>query len=158
MKYMQKKIGVLMLTGMASIGVVEKSLAEYYIAAFDNGDAFEQLLEKDSKAAQSVLSKNGVSQQDYADLNNLCISQILSTDYVVAIDSCEKAISMVPGRSVHNTRLQKSQIYTNLAVAKALAGDTGGAMADLKTSLSINKRNKNASKNYDLLASFELAD
>lgn len=146
------------ILGMATIGASEVSLAEYYVSAFDHGDAFEQLMERNSVSANQVLSNSTLASTNYADQNNLCVSQILSTEYTSAINSCEKALSNVTSRNIHDMRKQKSVISTNLAVAKALEGDRTGAIADLRNSMELYGRNKNASKNYDRLISFELAD
>ena len=158
MNRLKNKVKVLMIFGMATVGISEKVSAEYYISAFDSGDAFNQLMDRDSTAAQQVLSKSRLAHHDYANSNNLCVSQILSTEYAVAIDSCEKAIAKVPSRTSYNTRTKKSHIYTNLAVAKALYGDRDGAMIDLRKSLALDRRNTNASQNYDLLSQYQLVN
>ena len=64
----------------------------------------------------------------------------------------------MPTRDAHEMRKKKSIMYTNLAVAKALEGDRNGALVDLKKSMALYSQNKNASKNYDRLTLFELAD
>jgi hypothetical protein len=157
MKKVRNKMGGLLLLGMTSMGACELSMAEYYVSAFDHGDAFEQLMERNSTSANQILSKSR-SDNNYADQNNLCVSQILSTEFSSAISSCEKAISNVPTRDAYEMRKKKSIMYANLAVAKALEGDRNGALVDLKKSMELYSQNKNASKNYDRLISFELAD
>ena len=155
---LRKKIIAVTLTAVTTIGAFESSFAEYYVSAFDHGKAFSQLMNKNGSAAKEKFPNLTELKSDYADNNNLCVSQILSAEYPAAISSCESAIESMPPRSNYQIRSDKSHIYTNLAVAKALMGNGEGAIADLKRSLDLNKSNKNASRNYDRLLSFQLAD
>jgi len=157
-KNMRKKITAITVLGMTTVGAIEASYAEYFVSAFDHGKAFDQLMEGDIGAASAELQDRKAKRVSYADGNNLCVSQILSADYGAAIDSCEEAIRKTPRVTIHNTHNFKADIYSNLAVAKAMMGDNEGALADLKLSLSLNRKNENAIKNYDRLLSFQLAD
>jgi len=158
MNKFQKKISALICFGITSVGINQTTQAEYYVAAFDHGAAFTQLMDRDSETAKTRLSEDMSLSPDYADTNNLCVNQILTNEYSKAIDSCQKALEKVPDSNRHTIRIHRSQVQANLAVAKAMAGDRAGAIVDLEKSLSIYGRNKNATKNYEFLTAYALAD
>jgi hypothetical protein len=85
----------------------------------------------------------------------LCVAQILFEEYDAAIASCSSAIAKSKFSSeltFGNEKVALASIYSNLAVAKVMAGDGAGANVDLEMALSLNQKDSNASINYDLIS------
>jgi hypothetical protein len=158
MKYLSKKLRYIVIIGLLSMAVSGSAFADYYISAFDDGQAFNSLIRGDVETAMKKLNQTGSKNLGYADINNLCVGQVLSKETAGAVQTCLVALDKVGPNILYKERSSmKSAIYSNLAVARALNGDKVGAIEAVRLSIRLNGRNKNALKNYELLKVNQLA-
>jgi|TARA_B110000305_G_scaffold236870_1_gene299062 hypothetical protein len=155
MKYLShSKLALLALT-LASSFATSGALADYRLTAFSDTAGFQALVKEDLAKAKSIFASRSLKNMDYFETNNLCVAQILFEEYDAAIASCSSAIAKSKFSSeltFGNEKVALASIYSNLAVAKVMAGDGAGANVDLEMALSLNQKDSNASINYDLIS------
>ena len=155
MKYSShSKLALIALT-LASSFATSGALADYRLTAFSGTVGFKALVSEDLSTAKSAFASRSLERMDYFEANNLCVAQILLEELEAAITSCSSAIEKADSSSeltVRNEKVALASVYSNLGVAKAMTGDTAGASTDLEMALSLNKRDGNASINYDLIS------
>lgn len=148
------KLALLALT-LASSFATSGAFADYRLTAFSDTLGFRALVHKDIAEAESAFASRSLDSMDYFEANNLCVAQILLEEFEAAISSCSSALEKSIGSSeltVRNEKVALASVYSNLAVAKAMTGDTVGANVDLEMALSLNQRDGNASINYALIS------
>ena len=153
------KLALIALT-LTSSFATSGALADYRLTAFSDTPGFRALIAKDLVAAKSTFASRSLEKMDYFEANNLCVAQILLEEFNAAISSCSSALKKAKNSSELTTQDEKvalAAVYSNLAVAKAITGDTAGAGIDLEMALSLNKRDSNASINYGLISTNLLA-
>jgi len=131
------------------------AMAEYKLTAFGDSTAYAALIEKDVETARAKLKFISTQEMDFADANNLCVTEVLEENFEAAVTACELALERVelePYISLLSESSVKASIYSNLAVVKALAGDFSAASDYLELSLSFNDEDANALSNYDLIS------
>jgi hypothetical protein len=155
MKYFShSKLALLALT-LASSFATSGALADYRLTAFSDTIGFQALLKKDLTKAEAIFSSRSLKNMDYFEANNLCVAQILLEQYDVAITSCSSALEKSKFSVELGFRKEKvalAAVYSNMAVAKVMSGDTDGANVDLEMALSLNEKDGNANINYDLIS------
>ncbi len=152
--FSRSKLALLALT-LSSSFATSGALADYRLTAFSDTPGFLALVREDLEKAEATFASRSLKNMDYFEANNLCVSQILFEEYDAAITSCSSALEKAGFSSeltFENEKLALASIYSNLAVAKAMAGDTAGASLDLETALSLNEKDGNASMNYNLIS------
>lgn len=140
---------------LLSLFVSNIAIAEYKLTAFGDSTAYAALINQDVDGARAKLRFISMQEMDFADANNLCVAEVLEKDFAAAVAACELALERVelePYISLLSESLAKASIYSNLAVAKALAGDLSAASSYLELSLSLNDEDANALSNYDLIS------
>ena len=153
------KLALLALT-LASSFATSGALADYRLTAFSDTPGFRALVTEDLSAAKSTFASRSLKKMDYFEANNLCVAQILLEEFEAAITSCSSALEKAESSSeltIKNEKIAIAAIYSNLAVAKAITGDTAGASVDLEMALSLNHKDGNASINYGLISTNQLA-
>lgn len=148
------KFALLALT-LASTFATSGAFADYRLTAFSDTAGFKALVDKDVAQAKSVFASRSLKRMDYFEANNLCVAQILLEEFDAAITSCASALEKAKDSSeltIRNEKIALASVYSNLAVAKVMIGDTAGANIDLEMALSLNQRDGNASINYDLIS------
>lgn len=146
---------VLIALTLTSSFATSGALADYRLTAFSDTVGFKALVSEDISAAKSTFSSLSLKGMDYFEANNLCVAQILLEELEAAIESCSSALEKAEASSeltITNEKVALASVYSNLAVAKAISGDTAGASIDLEMALSLNQRDGNASINYDLIS------
>lgn len=137
-------------TSLAALFTAATASADYHVTAFGYTDGYSALVNMDPASALNILDTR--ADLDYAEANNLCVAKILSEDLVGAVASCELALDQVT-RTLELTASKKkvamASIYSNLGVAKALAGDLDAATVDLEKALELNARDDNAQSNFE---------
>ena len=155
MKYLSRsKLALLALT-LTSSFATSGALADYRLTAFSDTAGFQALVKEDLATAKTTFESRSLKSMDYFEANNLCVAQILLEEYAEAITSCSSALEKSEYSSelsYSNEKIALAAIYSNLAVAKAITGDTAGANVDLEMALSLNEKDGNASLNYDLIS------
>lgn len=155
MKYLShSKLALIALT-LASSFATSGALADYRLTAFSDTVGFKALVNEDLSAAKSTFASRSLKKMDYFEANNLCVAQILLDELEAAITSCSSALEKAKSSSeltIRNEKVALASVYSNLAVAKAMTGDTVGANVDLEMALSLNQRDGNASINYALIS------
>ncbi|GJM13219.1 MAG: hypothetical protein DHS20C12_16220 [Pseudohongiella sp.] len=149
------KLALVALT-LASSFATSGALADYRLTAFSDTAGFKALVEKDTVTAESAFASLKLTDMDYFEANNLCVSQILVEEFDAAIVSCSAALEkaeLSTELTVRNEKIALASVYSNLAVAKVMTGDTSGANIDLEKALSLNLYDGNASINYGLISS-----
>ena len=147
------KIAALALT-LASTFATTGAFADYHVAAFSDTLGFGALLKKDVALVEKTFATSKVERMDFFEINNLCVAQIILEDFESAVSSCGVALEKADYSSELTAEGQKvalAAIYSNLAIAKVMSGDSAGASVALETSLSLNQKDGNASMNYDLI-------
>ena len=140
---------------LLSLFVSNIAIAEYKLTAFGDSTAYAALINQDVDGARAKLRFISMQEMDFADANNLCVAEVLEKDFAAAVAACELALERVelePYISLLSESLAKASIYSNLAVAKALAVDLSAASSYLELSLSLNDEDANALSNYDLIS------
>lgn len=148
------KVAALALT-LASTFATTGAFADYRVSAFSDTIGFRALLNNDRALVESLFASKNVERMDYFEANNLCVAQILLEEYEDAISSCSSALEKSEYSSeltVEGEKIARAAIYSNMAIAKVMSGDTAGANIDLETALSLNKKDGNANMNYDLIS------
>ena len=148
------KVAALALT-LASTFAATGAYADYHLTAFSDTHGFRALLAEDVAAAEATFASRKIERMDYFEANNLCVAQILMEEFDAAISSCSTAIEKVEFSSelgLIDEKVALASIYSNLAIAKVMSGDTAGANTDLEMALSLNQKDGNASMNYDLIS------
>ncbi len=146
------------LIGVASLLMIlgaGSASADYRITAFGDAIAYRALLTRDAEAAISALGSRNSAILKFDEINNLCVAYILDANYSAAIASCERALLKLERElklTMNAEKSAKASIYSNMAVAKALAGDLTGASEDLQQALSFNGRDRNALENLELIS------
>lgn len=155
MKYFSHtKLALLALT-LTSSFATSGALADYRLTAFSDTAGFQALVKEDLTMAKATFSSRSLKRMDYFEANNLCVAQILLEEYDAAITSCSSALEkskFSSELSFRNEKVALASVYSNMAVAKAMSGDTAGANVDLEMALSLNEKDGNASINYDLIS------
>lgn len=155
MKYFShSKLALIALT-LASSFATSGALADYRLTAFSDTIGFKALVDEDLAATKSTFASRSLKGMDYFEANNLCVAQILLEEFEAAITSCSSALEKAETSSeltIRNEKVAIASVYSNLAVAKAITGDTAGASIDLEMALSLNQKDGNASINYDLIS------
>ena len=155
MKYFShSKLALLALT-LASSFATSGALADYRLTAFSDTLGFQALLKKDLTEAKTTFASRSLENMDYFEANNLCVAQILLEEYDAAITSCSTALEKSKFSvelSFGKEKVALAAVYSNMAVAKVMSGDTAGANVDLEMALSLNEKDGNASINYDLIS------
>jgi len=154
-----KSIATLFFSAIALLSA-NASFADYRVTAFGDTKAFAALLEGDVVAAQRYFSSNRPGSLDFAEANNLCVTEILAKDYASAVAACEIALDKLkfyPYINAMSAKSAKASIYSNLAVATAMLGNLDAASRYLEVSLSFNSKDENALINYDLISSNTVA-
>ena len=131
------------------------AFADYRLTAFGDSLGYSALIAKDVSTATSLFEDHNVEHMDFLEINNLCVSQILDSEFDAAIESCAAALDLSEtdySVTYKSRREAKASILSNLAVAKALNGDLTGAQSNLEMALSLNSSDRNAIANIDLLA------
>ena len=147
----RSKIAAIALTVATSISA-SSAFADYHLTAFGDTLGFGALLKEDTATIEKIFASSDVARMDYFEINNLCVAQILLEDFDSAVASCSTALEKADYSSeltVQGEKVALAAIYSNLAIAKVLTGDTAGAGVALEASLSLNKKDDNASMNYD---------
>ncbi len=142
---------------IALLGMLASNLAaaEYKLTAFGAAKAYSALIKQDVESARAMFRFTSTVEMDFAEANNLCVTEVLEEDFEAAVAACELALDRVelePYISVLSGNAAKASIYSNLAVAKALAGDLSTASSYLELSLSLNSKDENALSNYDVIS------
>ena len=153
------KLALIALT-LTSSFATSGALADYRLTAFSDTPGFRALVNEDLPAAKSIFASRSLQKMDYFEANNLCVAQILLEEFEAAIVSCSSAIEKAESSSeltIKNEKVALASVYSNLAVAKAITGDTAGASVDLEMALSLNQKDGNASINYGLISTNLLA-
>jgi hypothetical protein len=143
------KPALIAAASLSSLFAASIASAEYHVTAFGDTAGYYNLVSLDAEPVLSTLS--GRLALDYAEANNLCVAQILAKDYSAAVASCELALEEVREAfdlTMSTEKSAKASIFSNMAVAKALAGDLEAANEDLKMALSLNGRDGNAVANF----------
>jgi Flp pilus assembly protein TadD len=143
---------------LASLLTANTAMAEYRVTAFGHTMGYSDLITTDLKAIQTTFGKKSLSNLDYSEANNLCVAQILLKDFDAAVTSCEAAVVKADRAfeiSPSDIDSVKASIYSNMGVAKALAGNDAEASKDLELALKFNARNRNAIANYSQLSMLE---
>lgn len=151
---------ILSAFGFAAMLAAGTASAEYRLTAFGDAKAYTALIAMDVNKAQSAFRNSKLAVLDFAEANNLCVMKILSKELADAVSACESSLEKLSSEVYISTTSEKSakaSIYSNLAVATALAGDFGSANRYLELSLSYNSDDENALTNYDLIATSLLA-
>lgn len=155
MKYVSHTKLALAALALASSFATSGALADYRLTAFSDTVGFKALVDEDLAAAKSAFASRSLKRMDYFEANNLCVAQILLEEFESAITSCSSALEKAETSSeltIRNEKVALASVYSNLAVAKAITGDTAGASSDLEMALSLNQKDGNASLNYDLIS------
>jgi Flp pilus assembly protein TadD len=143
---------------LASLLTANTALAEYRVTAFGHTMGYSELITSDLQAIETTFSKKSASALDYSAANNLCVAQILLKEFDAAVQSCEIAV-VKAGRSFEISLADldsvKASIYSNMAVAKALAGNDSEATKDLELALKYNAKDQNANTNYSQIGMLE---
>ncbi|MDG1026118.1 MAG: hypothetical protein P8N94_03595 [Gammaproteobacteria bacterium] len=145
---------------LASSLATTSAFADYHLTAFSETLGFKALISEDISATEATFASRSVKNMDYFEANNLCVAQIILEDFDSAIASCSGALDKAEFSSeltIEKEKIALAAIYSNLAVAKAMIGDTAGANVDLEMALTLNKRDDNANINYDLISTNLLA-
>lgn len=159
MKLVNKSRLVIAVVGLGSILAVGTASADYRVTAFGEALAYRALLSGNVESARSAFASKDLARMDFVAANNLCVTQILAKELDAAIDSCTVALNKLEkdlelGMSAEKSA--KASIYSNLAVARAMSGDLVGASGDLEKALDLNVRDRNASRNYNLVSSMAM--
>ncbi len=131
------------------------SFADYRVTAFGDTKAYSALIDQDVSAAQNYFASYRPTSLNFAEANNLCVTEILANDFTAAVEACELALDKIkfyPYISATSAKSAKASIYSNLAVATAMLGDFSKASSYLEVSLSFNSEDENALINYDLIS------
>jgi hypothetical protein len=99
-----------------------------------------------------VEARGSVQHLDFATANDFCVSQIVSGDFQVAIETCSEALVLLRkdrGISLRDKRRAKAVIYSNRGVARARNGDLAGASADFDTGLDSNSADEILNANIE---------
>lgn len=137
--------------------------AEIQISAFEKAKGFHSIMAGDLEGADRALPKYAERHLDYADVNNLCVLQILQKNQADALKSCKKALLKVASSSMKRAdrRSAKAGIYANLAAAQIMGGQYTDARYSLDKALSLSKSGAlaeaNALQNERVLQSRMLA-
>ena len=145
---------------LASSLTTTSAFADYHLTAFSNTLGFKALISEDISATEATFASRSIKNMDYFEANNLCVAQIILEDFDSAIASCSSALDKAGFSSeltIEKEKIALAAIYSNLAVAKAMIGDTAGANVDLEMALTLNKRDDNANINYNLISTNLLA-
>ncbi len=140
---------------LATLLAANTALAEYRVTAFGHTMGYAELITADLKAIQSTFSNKSVSDLDYSEANNLCVAQILLKDFSAAIESCNTAVAKAEKAfdiNISDIDTVKASIYSNMGVAKALAGLGLEASKDIELALKLNAKDRNANTNYSQLS------
>lgn len=151
MKFASKTRSLITAAGLLSMLAAGNAAADYRVTAFGYSSEYEAVLSGDVATAKSILSKRSLASLDFVESNNLCVTQILAREFPAAVASCSAALEKIESDraiSAITERTAKASIYSNLAVAKAMSGDLGGASEALETALSLNASDRNAVANY----------
>lgn len=157
MKGATRSISTLATVGgiaLASLLTANTALAEYRVTAFGYTLGFSDLIQTDLEAIEATFGEKSLSGLDYSEANNLCVAQILLKDFEAAVESCEAAVTKADKAfeiSSRDINTVKASIYSNMGVAKALAGNDTEASKDLELALKFNARDRNANTNYTQL-------
>lgn len=146
---------IVLIFSIASAFAAGAASADYRVTAFGDTKAYTALIGGDVSGAQANFIAARPSSLDFAEANNLCVTEILSKDYVAAIEACEIALDKIkydPYITATSRKSAKASIYSNLAVATAMLGDFSAASSFLEISLSFNASDENALINYDLIS------
>ena len=150
------KIKLLTATsGLLSVLLTGSALAEYRVAAFGSTAGYSDLMVKDAASAASYLKSRSATSMDYFELNNLCVAEILLKELDSASATCALALAKAATSidlDITSLKEVKVVIFSNMAVAKAMAGDTHGAKMDLESALSLNDSDANSRSNYALVS------
>ena len=160
MKFLTHSKLTLVAITLASSFATTGAFADYHLTAFSETLGFKELVTKDIAAAEAKFASRSVKNMDYFEANNLCVTQILLEEFEPAIASCSTALDKANFSSeltIQKEKIALAAIYSNLAVAKAMTGDTVGANVDLEMALTLNKKDGNAHINYDLISTNLLA-
>ncbi len=155
MKHLSKGKMVTACVGLCTLFMAGAASAEYRVTAFGQSAGFKAILAGDIDSASAVLGRRDLSELDFVDANNLCVTQILSKHYEAAVATCSIALDEVESDlsiGVMTERTAKASIISNLAVALAQTGDFTAAGAALEKALSLNSQDRNALVNYDLVS------
>lgn len=147
------KIAALTLA-LASTFAATGAFADYRVAAFSDTLGFRALLKEDMAVIEKTFAARDVERMDFFEINNLCVAQILMDEFDAAVSSCSKALEKADYSSeltVEGEKIALAAIYSNLAIARVMSGDSAGASAALEASLSLNEKDSNASMNYDAI-------
>lgn len=161
MKRATRSVSTLATVGglaLASLLSANTAMAEYRVTAFGYTAGFSELLESDLSAIESTFAEKSLSGLDYSEANNLCVAQILLKDFGAAVESCEAAVIKAEKSfeiSARDVNTVKASIYSNMGVAKALAGNDTEASKDLELALKFNARDKNANTNFSQLSTLK---
>ncbi len=161
MKRATRSISTLATVGgfaLASLLTANTAMAEYRVTAFGHTTGYSELITANMDAVESTFAKKSLSGLDYSESNNLCVAQILMKDFDAAVLSCESAAVKAEKSfeiSARDVDSVKASIYSNMGVAKALAGNDIEATKDLELALKLNARDKNAMTNYSQLSTLE---
>ncbi|MEX0963892.1 MAG: hypothetical protein WDZ52_07630 [Pseudohongiellaceae bacterium] len=148
------KIAALALT-LTSAFATTSAFADYHLTAFSDTVGFQALLAEDVAAAKATFASRRIERMDYFEANNLCVAQILMEEFDAAIASCSTALDKAEFSSeltVERENIALAAIYSNLAVAKVMVGDTAGANSSLEIALLLNEKDGNANMNYNLIS------
>jgi hypothetical protein len=99
-----------------------------------------------------VDARGSVQHLDFAAANDLCVSQIVSGEFRVAIETCTEALVLLRkdrGIDLRDKRRARAVIYSNRGVAKARNGDLVGASADFDTGLDSNSADEILNANIE---------
>ena len=134
--------------------------AEYRVTAFGDSTGFDALLQGDEEAAKAQMSVANLAELNFAEANNLCVAEILGKDFESAMSACLVSLDKIKFASdvsPMSAKSAKASIYSNLAVAKALAGDLKGASTALEVALVYKSTDSNALNNFDLVSASLMA-
>ena len=146
---------IYVVTGFCTLLVASSAFAEYRVTAFGRTTGYAELIANDALAAESKLVKVSTARMDFLEMNNLCVTKLLLEEFEAAISACAAALEKAEGDfgiGAAQGKKAKASILSNMAVARAISGDTPNAKADLETALSLNSTDRNANINYAIVS------
>ncbi len=159
MKFLTRSKLVLALTTAGTLLLSHNVSADYRVTAFGEATAYNALMSADAETAKSIFARKSVAKLDFTALNNLCVTQILSSEYTAAIATCKSALEdvetdlTIPSAT---EKAAKADILSNMAVAKVMSGDLAGAVTDIELAASLDGYDRNVSSNYELISAKRL--
>ncbi|MFK7915872.1 MAG: hypothetical protein AB8B93_18310 [Pseudomonadales bacterium] len=141
--------GLHTLLAVALLAAASSAHAQYHLSVFEKARAHDALTHSDPVAAARAFKKPAVDKMDYADINNLCVLQIIERNTLEATRNCRLALKNLREQSIRNRDKRKMQavVLSNLSVALFLKGEHNEVEATLERALTLDHANKEAIHN-----------